>query len=437
MNVAACADVKGLAAGVATAAAFSSGVVGCAAPPRRLSRSSRAPVPASPWKMSGDVPVALGKPVARSFARCRAFAASAAAAPRSDITLNEVLAQLAVKQLGARAPVASETVLPPFQSDVESRVEAAAEGDAEVSFAPAAPPRLATRAGDAVRGIPPLPLPPKTSAASQLAVVAVAPDAAAAPTPEHLGVPSTPGGQAAAAALTLGAPAAAAAVGAVGVAAHGAPSVAPVFAAPPAVYFAVTAVACVFGGALSAFLLAFIPTLRAVQGAADEIANLAASIREEVPDTLAAVRVSGMELTDCLEEVGELTADVGAGVKGTGRAVAATVDTAGAVGRAAGETVKRVLPEVKARATPVVKRVLERSEKSIEDTLRTNAEAEEYSEPVVAAAARATKNGVKYARGAIRAAGVARTVGRAYKAVKGVNSAGAAEVANEDDKKDA
>ena len=78
-----------------------------------------------------------------------------------------------------------------------------------------------------------------------------------------------------------------------------------------------------------------------------------------------------MELTDCLEEVGELTADVGAGVKGTGQAVAATVDTAGAVGRAAGEKVKRVLPEVKARATPVVKRVLERSEKSIEDTLRT------------------------------------------------------------------
>ena len=115
-----------------------------------------------------------------------------------------------------------------------------------------------------------------------------------------------------------------------------------------------------------------------MRGAADEIANLAASIREEVPDTFAAVRVSGMELTDCLEEVGELTADVGAGVKGTGRAVAASVDTAGAVGRAAG-TVKRVVPEVRARAAPVVKRALERSEKSIEETLRTNAEAEEYS----------------------------------------------------------
>jgi hypothetical protein len=54
---------------------------------------------------------------------------------------------------------------------------------------------------------------------------------------------------------------------------------------------------------------------RYILGAADEIANLAASIREEVPDTLAAVRLSGMELTDCLEEVGELTAEVGSGVK--------------------------------------------------------------------------------------------------------------------------
>ena len=147
MNVAACADVKGLAAGVATAAAFSSGVVGFAAPPRRLSRSSRAPVPAAPWKMSGDVPVALGKPVARSSARCRAVAASAAAASRPDITLNEVLAQLAVKQLGESAPTASETPLPPFQSDVEARVEADAESDAEGVLFPrrASAPRASRR----------------------------------------------------------------------------------------------------------------------------------------------------------------------------------------------------------------------------------------------------------------------------------------------------
>jgi|TARA_B110000305_G_scaffold178704_1_gene197939 hypothetical protein len=79
-------------------------------------------------------------------------------------------------------------------------------------------------------------------------------------------------------------------------------AVAAAIAASPAMRWVAAAAACVFASALSAFLLACIPTLRAIANAADEIADLAASIREEVPDTLAAVRVSGMELTDCLEE---------------------------------------------------------------------------------------------------------------------------------------
>ena len=90
---------------------------------------------------------------------------------------------------------------------------------------------------------------------------------------------------------------------------------------PPSMSVAGGVVACVVGRAVAAFLLALIPVLQAVKGAADEIAGLAAAIREEVPDTLAAVRLSGLELTDCLEEVGELTHEVGSGVKSTGRAV--------------------------------------------------------------------------------------------------------------------
>ena len=208
-------------------------------------------------------------------------------------------------------------------------------------------------------------------------------------------------------------------------------------AAAPAARVAAAAVFCVLGGALSAFLLACVPTLRAIANAADEIADLAASIREEVPDTLAAVRVSGMELTDCLEEVGELTHDVGSGIKGTGKAVAYTVDTAEFLGKTAASQVKKVLPEVKKvgeRATPAARRALETASASIDETLRRsdetlkrNADTETYSEPVVAAAARATKNGVRYARGAIRAAGVAKQVGRVVKTVRGVADAGAAE----------
>ena len=83
-----------------------------------------------------------------------------------------------------------------------------------------------------------------------------------------------------------------------------------------------------------------------------------------------------------------------------------------------------------------MRRALERSEKSIEETLSgSNAEAEEYSERE-RAEKRGRRQNVKYARDLfIRAAGVARTVGRAYKAVKGVNTAGTAEVASEDEKR--
>jgi len=45
----------------------------------------------------------------------------------------------------------------------------------------------------------------------------------------------------------------------------GAATMAPVYPAPPALYVAMGAVACVFGSALSAFLLAFIPTLQALR----------------------------------------------------------------------------------------------------------------------------------------------------------------------------
>jgi hypothetical protein len=63
-------------------------------------------------------------------------------------------------------------------------------------------------------------------------------------------------------------------------------------------------------GALAACLLAAIPTLLSLRRMADELALLAATVREEVPDTAAAVRLSGLELSDAFEEVGVLTAGV-------------------------------------------------------------------------------------------------------------------------------
>ena len=354
--------------------------------PHALSRADLAPAPAR----------GVSAPLAR-LARRHAARIVARAGGSSAPTLDEAFAALDAR----RAAGVSETALPPFQSALERDAGVAAgAGDA-------ADARLG---GDASLA-PPLLRPPASR--SVVAVVGVAPEAPPAP-PSLAAFPP--------AASDLVSPSAAAAAAA--------------RAAAPAARVAAAAVFCVLGGALSAFLLACVPTLRAIANAADEIADLAASIHEEVPDTLAAVRESGMELTDCLEEVGELTHDVGSRIKGTGKAVAYTVDTAEFLGKAAASQVKKVLPEVKRvgeRATPAARRALETASASIDETLRRsdetlkkNADTETYSEPVVAAAARATKNGVRYARGAIRAAGVAKQVGRVVKTVRDVADAGAA-----------
>jgi hypothetical protein len=111
------------------------------------------------------------------------------------------------------------------------------------------------------------------------------------------------------------------------------------------------------------------------------------------------------------------------------------VDTAGVLGKAAADGVRRAIPVVREKATPVVQRVLERAPVAVEGVearLNENASTEEYSGPVVVAAARATKSGVQYARGALRAAGVAKKVGKAYKAVRDMNVAGSEEVGREE-----
>ena len=170
-------------------------------------------------------------------------------------------------------------------------------------------------------------------------------------------------------------------------------------------------VACALSGALAACLLAAVPTLVALRRAADELAALAAVIRSEVPDTAAAVRLSGLELSDAIEEVGGLTADVGQGLRSSARAIAAAEAGVRAVGAAVRT---RALPAVRRRLVPVARTAAARSH----ELLTERAALADYSGPALAAAAEGTAAGVSKLRAALQAAGVARRVGRAVAAVR-------------------
>lgn len=182
------------------------------------------------------------------------------------------------------------------------------------------------------------------------------------------------------------------------------------FMTPSFAMYALCGVGCLLGSALSAVLLSLIPTLRSVRRAMDEVAYLAASVREEVPDTLAAVRVSGLELTDVMEEVGELTADVGGGLRSAGRGVTASVAAAQTVGRYAAAAI----PEVRRRAQPLVGSVRDQTVRVLEE----RADMEPYSGPIISNTAKTAKKGVTAARNALKSADVARNVGRLYKTIR-------------------
>ncbi|CAM6106983.1 unnamed protein product [Calypogeia fissa] len=85
-------------------------------------------------------------------------------------------------------------------------------------------------------------------------------------------------------------------------------------------------VACVTTGALSCVLLAAIPTLIAMKRAAESLGKLADTAREELPGTMAAVRLSGMEISDLTMELSDLGQEISAGVRNSSRAVRAAED---------------------------------------------------------------------------------------------------------------
>lgn len=90
--------------------------------------------------------------------------------------------------------------------------------------------------------------------------------------------------------------------------------------------FLLSVIACMTGGAVTALFVAAIPTLLAFKRAAESLERLLEVTREELPGTMAAVRLSGMEISDLTMELSELGQEISSGVKSSARAVRAAQD---------------------------------------------------------------------------------------------------------------
>jgi hypothetical protein len=82
-------------------------------------------------------------------------------------------------------------------------------------------------------------------------------------------------------------------------------------------------IACTASFALLALIVTAIPTLHAMRRAAVSVEKLADVAREELPGTMAAIRLSGMEISDLTLELNDLSQEISDGVRSSARAVQA------------------------------------------------------------------------------------------------------------------
>lgn len=79
--------------------------------------------------------------------------------------------------------------------------------------------------------------------------------------------------------------------------------------------------ACVAAAALSVLLVAAVPALFALRRSAIAMEALMNDLRAEIPDTAAALRLSGLEIADAVEEVSAFGAEMTEGVRASARAL--------------------------------------------------------------------------------------------------------------------
>ncbi|XP_062162762.1 uncharacterized protein LOC133869712 isoform X1 [Alnus glutinosa] len=88
-------------------------------------------------------------------------------------------------------------------------------------------------------------------------------------------------------------------------------------------FFLLAFIACTTSVAFTSLVIAAVPTLFAMGRAAISLSKLADTAREELPSTMAAIRLSGMEISDLTLELSDLSQEIADGVSKSTQAVQA------------------------------------------------------------------------------------------------------------------
>ncbi|KAK1272047.1 hypothetical protein QJS04_geneDACA012662 [Acorus gramineus] len=88
-------------------------------------------------------------------------------------------------------------------------------------------------------------------------------------------------------------------------------------------FFLLTFIACTTSIAFTSLVIAAVPTLHAMRKAAISLSRLADTAREELPSTMAAIRLSGMEISDLTLELSDLSQEIADSVTKSAQAVQA------------------------------------------------------------------------------------------------------------------
>ncbi|KAL3654013.1 hypothetical protein CASFOL_003694 [Castilleja foliolosa] len=131
-----------------------------------------------------------------------------------------------------------------------------------------------------------------------------------------------------------------------------------------------TFIACTTSIAFTCLVAAAVPTLFAMKRVAISLSKLADTAREELPSTMAAVRLSGMEISDLTLELSDLSQEITDGVNKSAQAVQAAEAGIRQIGSLAQQKTMRAAKKtsrVVGQATKSFLNIISRGERNSED----------------------------------------------------------------------